>query len=57
MRSLGKILSSTRVLWPSYVAILFTSVLITATALLMPFIISGATDEVVDVVLIKSVEE
>lgn len=50
MRSLGKILSSTRVLWPSYVAILFTSVLITATALLMPFIISGATDEVVDVV-------
>jgi ATP-binding cassette subfamily B protein len=50
VRSLGKILSSTRVLWPSYVAILFTSVLITATALLMPFIISGATDEVVDVV-------
>lgn len=50
MRSLGKILSSTRVLWPSYVAILFTSVLITTTALLMPFIISGATDEVVDVV-------
>lgn len=50
MRSLGKILSSTRVLWPSYVAILFTSVLITATALLMPFIISGATDEVIDVV-------
>nr|WP_225911067.1 ABC transporter ATP-binding protein [Dermacoccus sp. Tok2021] len=37
-------------MWPSYVAILFTSVLITATALLMPFIISGATDEVVDVV-------
>ena len=27
-----------------------TSVLITTTALLMPFIISGATDEVVDVV-------
>ncbi|QEH92544.1 ABC transporter ATP-binding protein [Dermacoccus abyssi] len=50
MRSLGKILSSTRVLWPSYVAILFASVLITTTALLMPFIISGATDEVVDVV-------
>nr|WP_276546959.1 ABC transporter ATP-binding protein [Dermacoccus abyssi] len=37
-------------MWPSYVAILFTSVLITTTALLMPFIISGATDEVVDVV-------
>lgn len=50
MRSIGKILSSTRALWPSYLAIVVSSVLITATSLVMPFIISGATDEVVSVV-------
>ena len=50
MRSIGKIISSTRVLWPYYLGIVVASILITATALLMPFIISGATDEVVSVV-------
>lgn len=50
MRSLGKIISSTRQLWPYYVAIVVSSVLITTTALLIPFIIKGATDEVVEVV-------
>ena len=50
MRSIGKILSSTRALWLSYLAIVVSSVLITATSLVMPFIISGATDEVVSVV-------
>lgn len=50
MRSLGKILSSTRQLWPYYLAILVSSVLVTTTSLLMPFIISGATDQVVAVV-------
>lgn len=49
MRSIGKILSSTRALWPSYLAIVVSSVLITVTSLVMPFIISGATDEVVSV--------
>lgn len=50
MHSLGKILSSTRALWHYYVAILVSSILVTATSLLMPFIISGATDQVVEVV-------
>lgn len=50
MRSLGKILSSTRALWPYYGAILVSSILVTITSLLMPFIISGATDQVVEVV-------
>lgn len=50
MRSIGKILSSTRQLWGYYVVIVVSSLLITATALLIPFIISGATNEVVDVV-------
>lgn len=50
VRSLGKIISSTRQLWHYYVAIVVCSILITATSLLMPFIIKGATDEVVGVV-------
>ena len=50
MRSLGRIISSTRQLWPYYLAIIISSILITATALLIPFIIKAATDEVVGVV-------
>ena len=47
MRSLARILSTTRQLWPSYLGIVASSVLMTATALVTPFVIGRATDEVV----------
>ncbi|SNC73318.1 ATP-binding cassette, subfamily B [Kytococcus aerolatus] len=50
MRSLLRLLGSTRQLTPYYVGILLSSVLITATALSVPFIIKAATDRIVEVV-------
>ncbi len=47
MRSLVRILSTTRELWPYYVGIVASSLLMSVTALVTPFIIGRATDEVV----------
>lgn len=50
VRTILKLLGSTRSLTPYYVGIVVTSILITLTSLLVPFIIKAATDEVVSVV-------
>ncbi|SDB84477.1 ATP-binding cassette, subfamily B [Raineyella antarctica] len=47
MRSLVRILSTTRQLWPYYLGIIVSSVLMTATSLVTPFVIGRATDEVI----------
>lgn len=47
MRSLARILSTTRQLWPYYIGIVASSVLMTVTSLVTPFVIGRATDEVV----------
>ncbi|MEA5154567.1 ABC transporter ATP-binding protein [Raineyella sp.] len=47
MRSLVRILSTTRELWPYYLGIVASSLLMSVTALVTPFIIGRATDEVV----------
>lgn len=47
MRSLARILSTTRQLWPYYIGIVVSSVLMTVTSLVTPFVIGRATDEVV----------
>lgn len=47
MRSLLKMITSARELWPAYVAIVIASVVTAATGLLMPFIIARVTDLVV----------
>ena len=50
MRSLLRLLTSTRELTPYYLGIVLSSVAITLTALLVPFIVKTATDRVVEVV-------
>lgn len=47
MRSLLRILSTTRELWPYYLGIVASSLLMSVTALVTPFLIGRATDEVV----------
>ena len=47
MRSLTRILTTTRQLWPYYLGIIVSSVLMTVTSLVTPFVIGRATDEVV----------
>lgn len=47
MRTLLRVLSTSRELWPWYAGIIVTSVLVAVTALATPFIIARATDEVV----------
>ena len=47
MRTLLRVLSTSRELWPWYAGIIATSVLVAVTALATPFIIARATDEVV----------
>ncbi|WP_282004875.1 ABC transporter ATP-binding protein [Propioniciclava sinopodophylli] len=47
MRTLLRVLSTARELWPWYAGIIATSVFVAATALATPFIIARATDEVV----------
>lgn len=47
MRSLFKMITSARELWPAYIAIVVASVVTAATGLLMPFIIAHVTDLVV----------
>ena len=49
MRSIGRILITTRQLWPLYLGIVAGAVTISATTLLIPFIIAQATDTVVSV--------
>lgn len=49
MKSLIRILEQAKDLWPYYLGILLCSLAITATGLLTPFIIKGATDYIVDV--------
>ena len=49
MRSIGRILITTRQLWPLYLGIVAGAVAISATTLLIPFIIAQATDTVVSV--------
>ncbi len=49
MRSIARILAATRVLWPYYTGIVVCSLLTTATALVVPFILKEATDTVVGV--------
>lgn len=50
MKSLGRLLASTKVLWPLYFAVSVCAVLIAATGLITPFLIKAATDAVVSVV-------
>lgn len=47
MRTIARVLSAARELWPWYAGIIATSVLVAVTALATPFIIARATDEVV----------
>ncbi|WP_237208245.1 ABC transporter ATP-binding protein [Rothia nasimurium] len=47
MKSIGKILAASRELTPYFIGIMVCAVLTSATSLLAPFIISGATDAVV----------
>ena len=47
MRTLLRVLTAARELWPWYAGIIVTSVFVAATALATPFIIARATDEVV----------
>ena len=49
VRSIGRILITTRQLWPLYLGIVAGAVTISATTLLIPFIIAQATDTVVSV--------
>ncbi|MDM8084012.1 ABC transporter ATP-binding protein [Cellulomonas cellasea] len=49
MRSIIRVLSSTRELWPFYLGIIVCSVAVTGAALLTPFVIKAATDHVVAV--------
>ncbi|WP_296137252.1 ABC transporter ATP-binding protein [uncultured Tessaracoccus sp.] len=48
MRNIVRIVSNARELWPLYAGIIVGAVVTTATTLLMPFIISHATQTVVD---------
>lgn len=50
MRSLARILTTTRQLWPYYLGIVISSVLMTLTSLVTPFVIGRATDEVIAIV-------
>ncbi|WP_237197286.1 ABC transporter ATP-binding protein [Rothia nasimurium] len=47
MKSIARIVRATQELWPYFVGIIICAVLTSATSLLAPFIISGATDAVV----------
>ena len=47
MESIARIVKATRELWPYFIGIIICAVLTSATSLLAPFIISGATDAVV----------
>jgi ATP-binding cassette subfamily B protein len=47
VRSIGRILRIGRELWPYYLAVTAASVVVSATALLVPWVISAATDVVV----------
>ncbi|MDO5534796.1 MAG: ABC transporter ATP-binding protein [Propionibacteriaceae bacterium] len=47
MRTLLRVLTAARELWPWYAGIITTSIFVAATALATPFIIARATDEVV----------
>lgn len=47
MRSISRLLSAARELWPYYLGIALASVAVAGTTLLTPFIIKWATDEVV----------
>ncbi|HHU37889.1 MAG TPA: ABC transporter ATP-binding protein [Propionibacterium sp.] len=47
MRTLLRVLTAARELWPWYAGIIATSVLVAVTALATPFVIARATDEVV----------
>ena len=47
MKSIARIVRATKELWPYFVGIIICAVLTSATSLLAPFIISGATDAVV----------
>lgn len=48
MKSIVRIVKATRELWPYFIGIIICAVLTSATSLLAPFIISGATDTVVN---------
>lgn len=48
MRSIARILGTARELWPLYLAIIISSIVTAATALLAPFVIAQATQTVVD---------
>ncbi|WP_237198477.1 ABC transporter ATP-binding protein [Rothia nasimurium] len=48
MKSIARIVKATRELWPYFIGIIICAVLTSATSLLAPFIISGATDTVVN---------
>ena len=50
MRGIGRILIAARQLWPLYVGVVCGAVAISATTLLMPFIIARATDTVIGMV-------
>ncbi|MDO5094812.1 MAG: ABC transporter ATP-binding protein [Propionibacteriaceae bacterium] len=50
MRSIGRILVAARQLWPLYVGVVIGAIAISATTLLVPFIIARATDTVVGMV-------
>ena len=47
MRTLIRVLTTARELWPWYAGIVVTSILVAVTALATPFVIARATDEVV----------
>ena len=49
MRSIIKIMATARELWPLYVGIITGALLVSATALLTPFVIGRATDTVVSI--------
>ncbi|MDO4821828.1 MAG: ABC transporter ATP-binding protein [Rothia sp. (in: high G+C Gram-positive bacteria)] len=48
MKSIARIVKATRELWSYFIGIIICAVLTSATSLLAPFIISGATDTVVN---------
>ncbi|MHA7861886.1 ABC transporter ATP-binding protein [Tessaracoccus sp. Y36] len=49
MRSIIRIMATARELWPLYVSIVLGAILVSATALLTPFVIGRATDTVVSI--------
>ncbi|MDU0479281.1 ABC transporter ATP-binding protein [Staphylococcus chromogenes] len=57
MNSLARILKSTKALWPYYLAVVLSSTLVAALALITPFILRSATNLIVETVSGKSTTE